>query len=356
MTFWIFDWRFWIDEEQLTPGKTAHTNRKSKIQNLKLPAVGTMLIVGLITVPLEAGAQQAKRVYRIGVLNEAWAPNHPAVEGLKAGLKEMGLEEGRDLIFDIRFTSGNPKAMPEAAAALVKSGVDLIFTSNESATRAAKTATQKIPIVFTLVGDPVASGIVKEIANPGGNVTGVSSLTTELVPKRLEVLKAVVPTLRRVIAIYYADEPSSLASVQKAQEAAPLLKLEVVTRPVRTIEELAGALRAARPGDGFLPPPIAVLNIPDQMLQTSLSARIPNVFPSAFWTGYGALVSYGADYYPDGRQAARLAAKILRGAKPEDLPVEGANKIELTINLKTAKALGLTIPQSVLVRADRVFQ
>jgi putative ABC transport system substrate-binding protein len=306
--------------------------------------------------PVSAEAQQARRLYRIGALNEAWAPNHPAVEGLKAGLKELGLEDGRDVTFDIRFTEGNYQAMPAAAAALVKAGVDLIFTSSEAAAHAAKAATQRIPIVFTLVGDPVAAGIVSEIARPGGNVTGVSGLTTDLVPKRLEVLKAAVPTLRRVWAIYYDGDPTSLATARKAQEAAPLLKLEMVTRPVRTPEELARALKAVRPGEGLLPPPIATLDIPAQVLETSLSARIPAVFQSAFWSGFGALLSYGSDYHAEGFQAARLVAKILRGARPQDLPVEGANKIELVVNLKTARSLGLTIPREILLRADKVIQ
>jgi putative ABC transport system substrate-binding protein len=336
------DLRFWVEG--------------SKAMNFRAIAVCVTLALGMLAAPLGADAQTAKRVYRIGALNEAWAPNHPAVEGLKAGLKELGLEEARDVTFDIRFTEGRPAAAPAAAAALVSAGVDLIFTSNDSATRAAKAATQSIPIVFTLVGDPVAAGFVKEIANPGGNLTGVSSLHTELVPKRLEVLKAMVPSLRRVWAIYYASDPSSLVAVKKAQEAAPLLRLELVTRAVQTPGELARALKGLRPGDGLLPPPIATLDIPDQMLQASLSARLPIVFGSAFWTDYGALVSYGTDYYADGRQAARLVTKILRGERPQDLPVEGTNKIELIINLKTARMLGVTIPRELLLRAEKVIQ
>ncbi len=306
--------------------------------------------------PFVADAQQARRIYRIGALNEAWAPNHPAVEGLKAGLKEQGLEEGRDVSLDIRFTGGKPEANPAAAAALVNAGVDLIFPTGEAATRAAIAATQKIPIVFTSVGDPVAAGIVKEVAHPGGNVTGVSSLHTELVPKQLEILKALVPTLRRVWAIYVADDPAYLPAVRRAQEAAPRLKLELVARPVRSPEELARALKAVRPGDGLLDPGTPALNIPAQILETSLGERVPAIYGAAFWVGFGALVSYGSDFYAEGVQAARLVAKILRGARPQDLPVEGTNKIELVISLKTAKRLGLTIPREILLRADQVIQ
>jgi putative ABC transport system substrate-binding protein len=318
--------------------------------------LGFVLLAALWLIPLAAVAQQARRPYRIGALNEAWTPVHPAVGGLKAGLKELGFEEGRDVSFDIRFTEGKPEAMPGAATALVKTGVDLIFTSGEAATQAARAATQKIPIVFTLVGDPVTAGIVKEIARPGGNITGVSGLTTRLAPKRLEVLKALVPTLRRVWAVYYADDPSSLAAIRRAQEAAPRLKLELLVRPVRTPQELDQALQDLRPGDGLLPPEIATLDIPASILGTSLAARAPAVFPSAFWVNYDALVSYGSDYYAEGLQAAWLVAKILQGARPQELPVEGANRIELVVNLKTTKAFGLTIPQPILIRADRMVQ
>jgi len=220
--------------------------------SLLMPTLGAFAAVCLL-VCAKAEAGEANRPYRVGVLNEAWAANHPTVEGLKAGLKELGFEEGRDVTFDIHFTKGDPSAINAAATALVKAQVDLLFTSNEAATQAAKDATQKVPIIFTLVGDPVAAGIVKQLAHPGGNVTGVSSLTTELVPKRLETLKRLVPTVQRVWTIYYAGDPSSVAAARKAQEAGPRLKLGVVERPVRTTEELERALKELRPGDALLP-------------------------------------------------------------------------------------------------------
>ena len=319
----------------------------------KLPICGWVTLTAAFELlPFSAEAQQARRLYRIGVLNEAWAANHPTVEGLKAGLRDLGFEEGRDVTLDVRFTEGNPQATPVAAAALVKAGVDLIFTSNEAATQAAKAATQKLPIVFTLVGDPVAAGIVTKLAQPGGNLTGISSLTTELVPKRLEALKTLMPTVRRVWAIYYADDPSSIAAVQKAQDTAPRLKLALVARPVRAPEELERVLKEIQPGDGLLPPDIATMDIPAVMLEVSLAARVPAVFPAALWVGHGGLVSYGSDLHAQGIQAARLVAKILRGTRPQDLPVEGADKIDLAVNLKTAALLGLTVPRKVLLRAD----
>ncbi len=325
---------------------------------MRLQTLGPIIAIGLATfwAPLAPDAQQAKRPYRVGVLHTAFFQNIPVVEGLKAGLKADGFEEGRDLTFDIRFTRGDVQAAPAAAAALAKDGVDLIFADAEEATRAAKTATQTIPIVFTQVGDPVAARIVKEIAHPGGNITGVSSLATELAPKRLEILKAIFPSVRRVWALYYADEDSSLAAARKAREVAPLLKLEVVVRPVRTPEELVAHLKGLRPGDGLLAPPTVTMNIPGVILDLELGARWPAVFNTAFWVQSGAVVSYGSNAHGDGVQAARLVAKILRGARPQDLPVEGANKIELAVNLKTAKSLGVTIPREVLARADQLIQ
>jgi putative ABC transport system substrate-binding protein len=309
-----------------------------------------LALLGTLTVVAEA--QPARRPYRVGVLNEAWAANHPTVEGLKAGLRELGFEEGRDVTFDIRFTEGNPEATPVAAAALVAAGVDLIFTSNEAATLAAKKATGTIPIVFTLVGDPVAAGIVTRLAQPGGNLTGISSLTTELVPKRLEALKTLIPTVRRVWAIYHADDPTSIAAGRKAEDAARRLRLVLVARPVRTAEELERVFHDIRPGDALLPPDIATMDIPAAILEVSLSSRIPAVFPAALWVGHGGLVSYGSDYHAQGVQAARLVAKIRQGARPQDLPVEGADKIDLAVNVKTAGLLGITVPRKLLLRAD----
>ena len=301
-----------------------------------------------------AQAQQGRRLHRIGVLNEAWAANHPTVEGLRAGLKELGIEEGRDVTLDIRFTEGKHAEMHGKAAALVRDSPDLIFTSGEPATRAAADATQTVPIVFSLVGDPVTAGLRKSWVHSRENLTGVSSLTTRLAPKRLEALKTIVPSLRRVWAIYAAAEGSTLAAVQEAQKAAPHLKLEVLNRPVFTAEDVARVLSAVGPSGAFLVPDNDTLDIPAAILETSLLSRIPAVFPTALWVGHGGLVSYGPDYYAQGVQAARLVAKILRGARPQELPIEGADKIDLAVNLKTAASLGVKVPRKVLLRADRI--
>jgi putative tryptophan/tyrosine transport system substrate-binding protein len=320
----------------------------------RLLGIALATCVAILTAAGLADTQQAPRLYRIGVLTEGLAATHPTVEGLRAGLRELGLEESRDVTFDIRFTRGNPEATPAAAAALVNAGVDLLFTSNENATHAAKAATGKLPIVFTLVGDPVAAGIVKQLARPGGNLTGISNLAAELMPKRLEILKSLAPAVRRVWFIHYGGDLTAIAALVRALEVAPSLGLDLVPRGVIEIEQLTKILRELRPGDALLAPDKDALDIPAAILQTSLVSRVPAVFPSSLWVGDGGLVSYGPDYYAQGLQAARLVAKILKGARPEDLPVEGADKIDLGVNLKTATLLGLTVPHKILLRAETI--
>jgi len=317
-----------------------------------------MILLGAALVPMvglfppAASAQRTSALYRVGVLNDARAANHPTVDGLKAGLRDLGFEEGRDVVFDVKLTNGSPERMLTAAGALVKAGVNVIFTSGEGATLAAKAATETIPVVFTLVGDPVAAGAVKALAQPAGNLTGVSSLTTDLVPKRLETLKALAPQVRRVWAVSQRADRASAAALAKALEAAAHFGIEVAPRTINTNDELEGFLGGLRPGDGLLVPDIATMDISAVLLETSLARRIPAVFSSALWVSHGGLVSYGADYRAQGVQAARLVWKILRGARPRDLPVEGAERVILAVNLKTVESFGLTAPRQILFRAD----
>ncbi len=307
----------------------------------------------LLWLPTHAAeAQEAPRPFRIGVLNAAWAASHPTVEGLKAGLKALGFVDGRDVTFDIRFTEGKLDAMPAAAEALVKAGVDLIFTSQEAATQAAKDATKSVPIVFTLVGDPVGAGIVSKLAQPGGNVTGVSSLQTELVAKRLQVLKTLAPAVRRVWLIYYGVDLSTTPMIGKALDAAERMKLDVVPKGVLDVSDLKRVLLEVRGGDAVLVPEGSNPDIAIAILEQALALRVPAVFETSLWVGYGGLMSYGPDYSAQGVQAAALVAKILRGARPRDLPVEGAERIDLAVNLKTADLFGLTVPRKILLRAD----
>jgi len=332
------------------PGRRTARHRTRRGAAFALAAALVAALAG--AAPSDAGAQAPGRAYRIGVLNDALAANHPTVEGLKAGLRELGLVEGRDVAFEIRFTQGDPAAAREGAALFAQAGVDLLFTSNEQPTRAAMAATKTIPIVFTLVGDPVAARIVPKLAAPAGNVTGISSLTPELAAKRLELLQTLAPAARRVWAIHQADDPVALAVVANAAAAAAQLDLKLVPRPVGSKEALARALKEIRPGDALLAPDRGPLDISGALLDLSLAARVPAVFPASFYVGYGGLASYGSDYYAEGFQAARLVARILRGTRPEALPVEGADKLDLAVNLKTAADLRLTVPRKILLRAD----
>lgn len=305
---------------------------------------------------VKSGFGQERPPWRVGVIHSAFLPGIPSVQGLKAGLKAAGIEEGRHVVFDIRPTRGGQESPLDLAAALVASRVDLIYTNNVQATYAAQTSTSKIPIVFTSVGDPVAAGIVSSFARPGGNVTGIASLSTELVPKQLEIVKALVPRARRVFAVHSAGDPASLTAAHTAHDLAATMGLEVVVRAVRTEEEAVRELKAVRGNDVVMAPLSTDLNITGLVLNLNLYGVAPAIFANAFWVRAGGLVSYGHDDYEEGVQAARLVARILRGARPEDLPVEAVNLVKFAINMKTARFLKLDVPRVLLLRADEVIQ
>ena len=335
--------------------------RRLRFADWRLPVAPAAIVLAVVTLgvlasPLAAGAQRAGGPYRIGVLHTGFFEEIPSVAGLKAGLKVLGLEEGRDVAFDIRFTRGKLEEVPALASSLVGTRPNLLVAMQEFSARALKLATSKIPVIFVEVGDPLAADLVASIPRPGGNVTGVYSLVTELTPKRLEILKATFPGVRRVWAVYHPDDLSSRAAARKAQEVSAVLKLDLVAQPVQTSEDLVSQFKTLRAGDGLLSPPGLSLNIPGVILDLMLMAKWPALFYNSFWVQAGALVSYGSDPHAEGVQAARLVARVLRGEQPQDLPVEGANKIELAVNLKTAKSLGISIPRDILVRADRVIE
>lgn len=290
--------------------------------------------------------------YRIGVLNEAYAANHPTVEGLKAGLRQLGFVEGRDVSFEVRFTDGKPEALDAAAQAMLASGVGLIFTSKEAPTQAAKRASSSIPIVFTLVGDPVASGAVAKLDRPGGNLTGVYDAATQLTPKRMEILRSVQPDLKRVWFIYHPGNATDIAALDDLGAAAKRLKLELIARAADHPDEIARLLKQVRKGDALLAPHVDELHVSARMLETSIKSRIPAIFPAGMWVTRGGLLSYGPSYYSQGVQAARIVAKVMKGSSPSDLPVETTGEFELAVNLNTARLLGVDVPRTVLFRAN----
>jgi putative ABC transport system substrate-binding protein len=301
---------------------------------------------------------QPARLVKIGALTESWGPT-PAIVGLRDGLRDLGHREDRDFTIGVRFTQGKAVDLPAAARDLVRHRVDLIVsTESGTAAKAAQIATNQIPIVFIGSGDPVGLGLVRSLARPGGNITGVADLDIELVPKRLEIFRELVPGLKRVLTPYDVTNADAVAHLVVIRKAARQLDLTLMERPLRSEEEARGVITGLRKGeaDGILSLRFLSWNISGFILEIAPRGIMPTMFHVPFFVERGGLASYSANSYELGKQAARLVDKILKGAKPADLPVEQPTKFELVINLKTAKALGLTIPQSVLARADQVIE
>jgi putative ABC transport system substrate-binding protein len=302
------------------------------------------------------GPTQRAQPFRIGALTASWGPT-PAIVGLRDGLLALGYREGEHFVLGVRFTQGELAALPAAARDLVQYGVDLIFTGWAAEVKAAQMATARIPIVC-ICEDPVGQGVAQSFARPGGNITGVTHLSLELAPKRLQVFQELMPSLKRVLFPYNANDTQSVARATVYRHAARRLGIELVEKPVRTEAEARAALVQVHQGevDGILATEGVSLNIPGFVLEATTQRAIPAMFDAAFWVEQGALASYGPDYYDSGRQAARLVDKILNGTNPAEIPVEVNSKIEFAINLKTAKQLGLTIPPEVLYQANQLIR
>jgi putative ABC transport system substrate-binding protein len=295
---------------------------------------------------------------KIGALTDSWGPT-PQTVGLRDGLLALGYREGEQFVLGVRFTQGDPEALPAAAQDLVQSGVNVIFAVDANATRAAQMATNRIPIIFaSAVGDPVERGLVQSFARPGGNVTGVTETDIELGAKRLELFKEMLPGLRRVLFPYKRNEGYAAETARVYRDAARQLGLVLVEKPMRTQEEVRATLSVLRPSevDGIVAPSSVSLNIHGFILDATAKRPIPTMFNGSFFVERGGLMSYGPDFYETGRQAARLMDKVLKGEDPGRIPVEANPKIELAINVKTAKALKLAIPPSVLQRATRLIE
>jgi len=305
-----------------------------------------------------AEAQPAAKAYRVGVVLEG-GPYYAAIHGLRAGLKELGFEEGKQYILHIRDLKGDLGAVAETARILEREKVDLIYAISTSVSVAVQRATMKIPIVFYAGSDPVDAGLVTSFAKPGGRVTGVHSRNRDLTAKRLEILKAISPKLRHVLTFYDPDNPTAQAYARSAREAAKQLRVELVERPVRSVDDLRSGLREIKPGEvdalfASLDP--MVVSQAQLIVDTAKAKKLPTMFYERTSVAAGGLASYGMSYYAVGQLAAKYVHRVLLGTSPADLPVERSDRFELVINLKTAKALGLTIPQSVLGRADEVIQ
>jgi len=315
----------------------------------------TFLAGAAVARPLSLRAEQSSRARRIGVLvNEPW----PAVEGFHVGLDELGYSEGEDFLIEYRFAEGDAGRFPGLAAELVGRPVDVIVTGGTPATLAALKVTSSIPIVMS-AGDPVGAGLVASLARPGGNVTGLSSQTAGGEEKRLELLKELRPSLSRVAVLSNPTNPYSVIAVERARRGAAALDLSLDVAEVSAVSELDMAFRAMREKSAD-----AALVIADPFLahERALVAtllvehRLPSISAYHECAVAGGLMAYMTSYYDIFRREAIFIDKIFEGAKPGDLPIEQATKFEFVINLKTAKALGLDVPPSLLVHANRLIE
>jgi len=319
----------------------------------------TLLALGAVASPFGVCAQQSAKVHQIGYLSfgppASWANR---VEALRVGLRDLGYVEGKNISIAFR-SAETADRLPEVAAELVRQKVDVIFATSSTEVEAARRATKTIPIVFATHADPVGVGHVASLARPGGNTTGMSMLLTELVVKELEIMKQALPHMTRVGVLLTVTAPSHRPAAHAVEAAAQQLRLQVLTVPVRTPEDLdrAFATMAREPVNGFIAMASPLTRSQRALVaQLSLKYRLAGMFGTRENVEAGGLMSYAPDLVDLTRRSAAYIDKILKGVKPADLPVEQASKYELVINLKTAQALGIKIPPSLLLRADEIIE
>ena len=325
------------------------------------PTTAVVLLLLLASVST-AAAQPGEKVPRVGCLNPGSSSDplrQRRLEAFRQGLRESGYVDGQNIAIESRWADGQYDRYPALVADLVRSKVDVIVALGGAATQAAQQATRTIPIVMSLVNDPVGSGLVASLARPGGNVTGLTAISPDLLGKRLELLKEVAPKVSRVALLRNPDNPADAAMLREVEAAARALGVRLQTLEARNHQEIERAFAAMiRERAG------ALLILPDALFQTqrrqiaelAAKGRLPAVGRMREDAEAGCLMAYGANYHDLVRRAATFVEKILKGAKPADLAIEQPTKFEFVINLKTAKALGLTIPQSLLSRADQVVE
>jgi putative ABC transport system substrate-binding protein len=322
--------------------------------------IGT-LAGGLLAAPLAAEAQQAGKVWRIGLLSYAASDSGGAArwKAFREQLRELGYVEGQNVFFEARWGDGQVGRLRSLAVELIDAKVDILVTASSEAALAAKQATRSIPIVTATGSDPVKLGLIASLARPGANVTGVFSLSNELTGKRLEFLKQLIPRVARIAFLRESDNRASALTLRDSENAARPLGLVVQSVGVRDPKELDAAfvaMKRARADAVIVLETTAFFPDRRRIADLALMHRLPMLAQAKEYAEAGALISYGTDYLDLFRRAAMYVDRILKGAKPADLPVEQPTKFELILNLKTAKALGLTIPQSLLQRADQVIE
>jgi putative tryptophan/tyrosine transport system substrate-binding protein len=335
-------------------------NLKSKIENRKWTVGLTAIAFVLAVVGAAAEAQQAKQVPRVGFL----VPGSPSsyadrIAGLRQGLRELGYVEGQNIIIEYRYAEGKSDRLPVLASELVRLKVDVIVTGTTPAIQAVKKTTSTIPIVMAEVADPIAVGLVASLSRPGGNITGLTTLSPDLDGKRLELVKEILPKITRVAYIWDPANSAGRVRFKGVQGAAESLAITLQSLEARNPKELESAFEAAireHPGALMVPNP-TVLAYGRQIAHFAAQNRLPVIYDTGEHAEKaGGLLSYGPNFADLLRRSATYVDRILKGAKPGDLPVEQPTKFELVINLKTAKQIGLTIPPNVLARADRVIK
>lgn len=319
-----------------------------------------LLATVMLTTVSFAEAQQAAKVPRIGVLS-SFAPSGAAVwhQAFQEGLRDLGWVEGKNIAIEYRYSEGRADRLPELATDLARLNVDIIVAHTNTDALAAHRVTKTIPVVMATAGDPVTTGLVKSLARPGGNVTGLSQMSPDLAGKRLELLKETVPKLSRVAVLWNPEGPTSPLAWKEIQLPAGQLNLQLHSLEVRSPDDFDKAFEdatGARAGAlAIMPDPLFPTNL-KRIANLAAKSRLPSIYHLREFAESGGLVTYGPDRSALFRRAATYVDKILKGAKPAELPVEQPTKFELVINLKTAKQIGLTIPQSMLYRADKVIK
>jgi len=334
-------------------------NRKSKIQNLKWAGLiaSLVLFVGVVEM---AQAQQPKKIPRIGYLTAvSLSANAARIEALRQGLRELGYVEGKNIIIEWRGADEKPDRLPALAAELVRLKVEVIVSGGPTVTRPVKEATTTIPIVMTFDNDPVGSGFVAGLARPGGNITGLSTLAPDIGGKQLELLKEIIPRLTRVAVIGTSTQAGNAQSLNEIEVAAGALKVQRQYLDIKDHKDIETAFQAARKGHAdavlVLISPV-IFSQRKQIADLAATNRLPAIYPWPEFVEDVGLMSYGVRVTDLDRRAATYVDKILKGAKPGDLPVQQPTKFELVINLKAAKQIGLTIPPNVLARADKIIR
>ena len=338
----------WID--------SSYINLKVALRNLNF---AMLLCAMLLALCLPAEAQQSAKVPRLGYLSAGLSSPTPArTEALRQGLRELGYVEGQNIVIEYRFAEGKLGRLPGLAAELVRLNVDVIFTYGTPPVQVVKKETTTIPVVM-VSGDPVREGVVASLARPGGNITGLANLTPELVGKRLELLKEIVPQISRVAIIWNPDDPGSGLRMRETEAAARALGIKIQSLEVSGSNDLEKAFSAIKIEQARGVVPLrgrTTNNLRERIIELANRDRMPTVYDDRPLAEAGGLMSYGTLIADLDRRAATYVDKILKGAKPADLPVEQSMKFEFIINLKTAKQIGLTIPPNVLARADKVIR